>query len=482
MRKTDKADSVLSPIAGRWQVPMFLLGLSVFAAGMGKMAVEHQPRTFAEELSMARKLREGGALPRASAFLMHLLNEKNREPLQRATLHLELAEVIHQAEFSIEVHDPRNVEAVILNTDAALRYGAELDASNWAALGDAYRWSDQVEAATTAYETALSLRSRRPDRLHRAIAELMANQESPSREDVVVHIDAILGDESASPNNYLWAVEQRIAAHLDRGDPAAAMHIVTTAKSRLVGTEFLPVVSFSEALTLREAGLRDEAVDLLKSLREEWGVRDELWARAGHLLGKMELEDARPQSALTYFEDVLKSFQSGRVHEMCQLGRAESLAQLERFEEALGVFRMVRDVFRSPRTRPAIDRDEVRLRLTRTCDELSQNNRWALSVAYLETALDMVDPEDTSLRIWYLSRLATSLKELGERRQRDRDTAGKIAAREYRQYFERAAKVCFELAQLTFSEDQTSAEWVEKAATYLGQAGQTERMIKTLHP
>lgn len=459
---------------------MFLVGLSVFAAGMGKMAMDHRPRSFNEEMAIARALRESEAYPRASAYLMHLLNEKKHEPLERAMLHLELARVIHRAELSVVVHDPRNVDAIILNTDEALKYGVDLDAPNWVAVGDAYRWSYQTEAAVTAYEAALALKARRPDRLHRAIVELGTALRPDDGEELAAHVDAVLDDEGASPDNYLWAVERRVAEHLDRGDPASAMHVVTVAKSRLTGTEYLPVVSYSEAITLRDAGLRDEAVELLKSLREEWGIRDELWARAGYLLGSMELEESRPQSALTQFEDVLKSFQSGDAHEQCLLGRAESLARLERFEEALDVFRSVRDVVRARRTHPAIDRDKVRLGMTQICDELSQHNRWALSVSYLETALDLVSPEDTSLQVWYLSRLATSLKELGEQRFRERGAGKKSGAGEYKQYFERAANVCFELAQLTFSNDQTSAEWMEKAATHLGRAGQTDRMIETL--
>lgn len=480
MSRAKTHDSILSPISGRWQIPLFLIGTSAFAAGMGKMVLDHHPMSFDEELRIAQKLRDGGELPRASAFLMFLLNEKKHEPIQRAKLHLELAHVIHKAEASLHAHDPRNVEAIVLNTDEAIRDGVEPQAHDWAAVGDAYRWSSQLKAAVKAYQIAIERNVKRPDRLHRAIVELKQAIKGGKAEGVEKHIDAILGDQTASPDNYLWAVERKVRELLDRGDPAAAMHVVTEAKRQLAGTEYLPVVSYSEALTLRNAGLRDEAIDLLHSLREEWGVRDELWARAGMLLGKMEQEDARPQSALSYYEDVLKSFQDGDIHEICTLGRAECMASLERFDEALDVFRKVRDIVRNHNAQRSIDRENVRMGMTRICDELARRKRWALSIEYLETALDLVDGEDGSLRVWYLSRLATALNELGERHLKEQETGDKVPAGRFKEDFERAAKICFELAQLTFTNDEASAEWMEKAATYLGQAGQTDQMIHTL--
>lgn len=480
MSKSKKSKSTPSAMTGRWQIPLFILGITIFAGGIGKAALDYRPSTFEEQLANVRVLRIRGQLPRASAYLMYLLNEKEHTPLQKSELHLELAQVIYLAEARMTVHDPRNVEAVILNLDEALRHGAEPKGQDWVAVADAYRWSGRFKPAVAAYLSALDLKAERPDRLHRNVVELKLAQDIGTQEDIAAHIDAILDDQGASPDNYLWAVERSVQDLLRRGDPASAMHVITVAKTRLCGTEYLPIVSFSEALALRHAGLREEAIELLTSLREEWGIRDELWARAGYLLGVMEKEDARPQSALGYFDDVLKSFETGAIHDQCLLGRAECLASLDRYEEGLQAFREVKSLVTRGESHPTIDAGSIRQGMTRTCDELTRRQLWSLSAAYLETAMQLVDPDDTTLRIWYLSRLATSLREMGERVQKQKGSANGEQSGRFKDYFVRAADVCFELSQLTFANDQTSAKWMEQAATDLGDAGETDRMIQTL--
>jgi tetratricopeptide (TPR) repeat protein len=317
---------IRATLSGRWQLPSFVLGACLLVTGIRHDVRQHHAVAFEEEIARVQCLQAAGATERASAYLLNLLAKPDRSPIQRAAYHRLLAEAIYWVESEFTLHNASNVAAITAHFEKALRGGGRLSAENWASLGDAYRWANQDGPATDAYNEALKQRPPHADRVRRDLVEIQLAR-GAMNPDLLTHINAILADGAASPGNYVWALERKVQSLLERGNAASAMSLIEQAQARLAGTEERPAVRYLGALCLRDVGLCGEAEQSLHALRDEWRSRDELWGKAGWLLGRLQQEDQRPQAALSFYGDVLRSFQSGDLRSRA-LGRAECLAAL----------------------------------------------------------------------------------------------------------------------------------------------------------
>ena len=192
--------------------------------------------------------------------------------------------------------------------------------------------------------------------------------------------------------------------------------LVEDGKKRLAGTSEIIALDYLGALCLRRAGRRNEAETKVRSLRNNWTARDDLWGKAGWLLGKLQQDEARPQAALSFYEDVLAAFQSGPIHDACQFGRAECLVMLERHERALGVFQALKNkvlpgqaslpsnqraknhgIANGPTGR-VLDLDLLRTTLTTIAESRLQSSDRRLGVQYLQLALSLLPKSDKEQR------------------------------------------------------------------------------------
>ncbi len=479
MSESAPVPSVQAAIRGRWQIPALLLGLSVFAAGLGRMISNAVEESFAEQIEKVHLLRATGELTRASAYLLKLLQQPDRSAIERGRLHQELATTIYAAERPLKRHDPGNVSALISNFKKAVHLGVEPTVDEWIAIGDAYLWSKQEAEAVESYRLALRHKPGRPDVLRRRLVELQLREGNPLSLEMISAVEAILKDPAASPENYLWALERQVMRLQAAGDAAAAMSLVAAARNRLAGTEQLLAVRYVEALCLNEAGLAAEAEEALRVLREDWPTRDELWAKTGWLLGRIQQEEDRPQAALSFYEDVLRTFQTGRVNELCTAGQAECLAALGRHRRALQEFGQLRDRFLQGDPPKAIDRQAFRSSATLIGENLWASGDLKLGLDFLQIAMDLVDVTDARLRVHYLSRLAMGCSEMAKRAAEDVPQDDKTTRRA-RRLNARAAELYGTLASLQSSDDAAATRWLEEAATSYELAGMPRELSQTL--
>lgn len=466
---------IRASLAGRWQVPALAAGVALLSLGIGRMAADRQILSFDQKLSLAHQLRDADALTRASAYLLELLGREELTPEQRGVVHAELGTVIHRAESRLRRHDARNVSAIISHFEEANRLGVMPEPRQWVVLGDALRWAEQLPQATAAYRQALKAGIGAPDRLRRRIGQWELDRAGEMTPEALVEIDAILSDTSALPSNYLWALERKVESLLLRGDATGAMLLVGAARERLKGTEELLAVSLSEALCLRDAGLQMEAEALLRGLREEWAFHDELWARSGYLLGRLQQEDGRPQAALSYFEEVLRAFREGEVHDQCMLGRAECLATLGRYEGALALFVELGDRARGQGLSRGVDVDSIRVATSTIAELLLQEGRAELAVGYLEVAQNLAPPGNRHLQAHYVSRRAVALGEMALAAANDGESAAQAA-----ELHARSADAYLSLAQLVSLDESAAAAALEQAADHFELAGKPDLMRHAL--
>jgi tetratricopeptide (TPR) repeat protein len=480
------------PAGGRWQIPLLGMGLVLLGIGLYRIAAAYVPVTFEEEVSRVTRLHEAGMLLRANAYILDLLKDEKRPPEQRAELHRLLARTVYKAESVLQEHPRQNTKSILQNFEMARRGGVRLIADDWVALGDAYVWSDNETEAISSYREALRDYPDRPDRIRRKLVELQLRSATGFSPEALADLDAILDGEarppavegeasaptsSASPVNYFWALEYKVEWLLDQDNTAQARELVDAAKERLSGTGELLALSYLDALCLHREGHPVESETVLRSLLNDWTAHDTLWAKANLLLGRLQQADDRPQAALSFYDDIMRSFVSGEIYDACVLGRAECLAALQEFEESLVVFARLKDLVPAKGRHRYLDRDAIRTTIMTLGESLLQQSRLELSVQYMELASALTDSSATELRAHYVLRIADSLVRMAREAKAEPDGQGRDRADEL---LARAGEMYVSLADLQASDEEASARALESAAASFDAAGLTDRQIEVL--
>lgn len=470
--------SFRATMTGRWQIPALCVGICLLGSGLYRVVAAYELVTFEQQLDKVKLLLEHGALTRAGAYVDHLLGQNDLAAGQRGELHRLLVGIVYQAEARLRSHKPENAQAIVAQFHKAIVLGAAPDAEDVSALGHAYLWLGQRGEAESTLRRALNMGPDRPIPIRRMLAELEMQPDRPLSPSTLADLDAIVDDADASPGDYRWALEQKIKAELDDGQPADALSMVEQGKVRLAGTGESLALVYSEALCLWKTGRSQDAETLLRSFRNGWTAHDELWGRSGWLLGRLQQEDGRPQAAIAFFEDVLTSFQVGTLKDVCELGRAECLVDLGRHERALGVFQRLQPRLTDSAPGAALSRDAVRTTITTVGEALIRSGRPRLGLQYLELALGLVDSSNDVLRSQYASRIAAGLVDLAHAKRRGAPSAtsdGEAAI-----LFAKAAEMYLSKAALRPLDEDAAAASLESAADNFDEAGLTDRAVKTL--
>lgn len=487
MSTPDKQPTLRETLARRWQIPALALGLVLLGGGLGRTVWGHNPRAFGDDLAAIEQLRQARHFPRANLFLLDLLAKPDRPVEERIQLHRELVKTIHQAEAGVARHAPGNLDAIYVNFNAIRKLGGEPTAEDWVRVADAFRWAEETGASVNAYRQALLLGPPRPDSIRRRVIELRTGAGGELGGDAVAELDAILDDEQASLANSAWALELRVELLFDQGRVPEARSLIAGFESRLSQTSAGAVLPYLDALCLSHMGLPDEAEVKLRTLRNQSSRRDELWAKAGWLLGRLQQRDDRPQAALSFYDEVLRNFDSGRLHDACLFGRAESLSTLGRHARALETFSVLKDRVLAEPGHRYLDRDSLRTVVAVVGDSLLASvgdrehpetaSRRELAIRYFRLALELVQPsEEEKLAPALLVKIGEGLRAMAEASPVGPDGDVDRGLR----LLEEAGATFVELSRAIRGDGEASAQAAWQAIDSFDAAGRRDRVIELL--
>lgn len=463
-----------------WQIPALAIGLLMLGGGIARMALGHQPVTFENQIRNIRLLREAGALQRVNAYLLDLLRRPELTDPQRAELHRQLMGVIYQADRPLQVHTPENARAIINNFRKAAHYGLTPSAEDWLTAADAHAWLAEWLEATAAYRQALARSVSRPDHVRRLLLQAHLESGKPITAEEVPDLDGILEDPAAAPGNYLWALDRKTRWLLDEGDATSALALVQAGQTRLEGTADRLALRYYEALCRCGGGTRysEEAETLLRSLLNEWPVRDDLWGDATWLLGRMQQIDERPQEALSYYDSILESFQTGDLTDASRLARAECLAALDRYQRAFEEFAGLKGRLLQTRQHTYLDRQAVRATVGGIGANLLFDGVLPLAIEYLRLALELTTADEEEARQQYRTQIALGLTKLGRRMLAEQTDAAQQA--QGQDLLMEAADLYLALSQYQRQDEPSFSRSVEAAVGIFDRLGRTDDVVKVL--
>jgi len=474
-------------LAGKWQVPLVACALVLLGVGLVRMRPDQQEVSFDTHVKGVEALMSGRFYTEAAELIKSLLEEE-RSDEEVAQLRRLMARTNFAAEQSSAEHHSDNAKRVIYNHSQATQRGLPPTAEDVGQVAVAYEWLGRPDKAVEQYRRALNLGPAQPNRIRRRLIELLGIMPEVSSDRVVAEIDALLTHCQDEPADLVWAVERKAELLLGQGRLDEARELLAGTRRRIADNSLAGQLDYLAALTDFHAGDYDEAERLVRQLRARLSVSDELSAKSGWLLGRLDYQQDRPQYALSAFDDVLASFASGPYVAACMLGRAECLAALERYDEAAEAYKEVVALLRRRRHGRLVDGAAVRTSLTGLYYDLRARERAVEALGFIELALRLADRQDLEKLTWYLGVVARLHEELARQARNQADQLGgeqhhaasaNLLA-EARQHFGEAAKTWLELAKVNTLRDAIAEDATWQAADDFDLAGETASVIEIL--
>ncbi|MBI4579090.1 MAG: tetratricopeptide repeat protein, partial [Planctomycetes bacterium] len=482
-RAVDRLTVAAAELSGRWQIPLMVVALTLLGVSVWRLRPQPKPPSFDQLFAQAAALKEAGLHEEASKAAEALLADPARTPQERVKLHRLLAEVIFAYESGNAVHGPANCRRIIENSDKSLLAGEEFEADAHHMRGLAREWLGQTGEAVVEYRQALAKGVKDPWAARQHVIELRRLDKSITTEQLHEELEAFMSGADVPRELQFWAAEQKIKSYAATGRHDQAEKFLADHSRLFEDSRWKNGYDYLRALVGYHVGRHDEAERLLRSLRERVVPGDPLYAQTGWLLGSILEQQGAPEYALSLFIEVLDKTVPSPSRTACLFGRAECLAETERFAESLKTFE---EVIRLSTENPLIaqvDLKDVRESVTAWYQTLYLTGNRERAMAYLKLAARLAPPSDASMQAIYAKRVADLAMELG-RAALVRAAEGKTDADSHRQtahkYLTQSGEEYLRLAKLEGVDIQgtTAAMW--QAAETLDLAGERTRMVGVL--
>jgi tetratricopeptide (TPR) repeat protein len=491
-------------LAHQWQIPLLLIAVPLFIWSLLHLRPEPTPPTFGDQVDHLERLLRGRLYEPAVVDAEALLKAADRSPLESARLQCIIAEAVYQAESPRSTHNPENAERIIRNYLRAEENGLTLSGKAHQQAAAAWEWLGNSEQALDEYSLAMLSGPQDFFKVQRRIMHLKNKLGLLPEQEHLRLLEGYLARAGENPGELIWALGEKIDLLSERGDVAGARRLLAEHGPALVGRPEHRRVEFLDALLLFREGRYDDAERALRALRAKLELRDEIYAQATCLLGRLNLQDGRPYEALTFFNDVLDSYTSGPFLAASLLGAAETEASLRRFGVSAEHYRQLIDMLPFRFESNLINEEIIRSSLTALYESLRQRGDLTEALTFIELATKFIDEADEKTQAVYLVRLADAHAALGEQYknqarslgqsgteregvQPDRDlvepetgAAGADPAGLSREHFIGAAETYLMLAERQANKEGLATGALWKASEYYDKAGETAKVVDVL--
>jgi len=486
----------LERLSSAWQIPLFVFSAAMLVAGLLELRPAVPVLTFEERLETARLLQQSGQYALASKTLAELLTDADLAPVQRASVHRMLGQTIWLAESSRRLHDPENAKRIIKNYETALALTGALVADEWYRVAQAADWLGQVDKAVEAYRKALALGFSDRAPVRKRLIELMLSKQQRDWAEIDEQIETLLAEASDRPEILVEAAKWKVHRCLATGRRAEAQRTLDALTKRLDIPPWSYHLEYLRALLAFYQDRLAEAEASLRALRSHLRRSDPLYGQAGWLLGRISLAEDRPQIALSFFEEVVRT-QAGSEYWLASIvGKAEALAALHRYAEAANAYQQAIDALRRFKGSLLVDRAVIRESLRSLAWVLSQTGRPDEALPFVASAITVASGEPSEVigslleleaRIHLqiaknCESVAAALRSPGvsaATMPTSRPSPESLEERA-RRHYEQAGETMLRLAQISVFRPELAEESVWRAAVCFDKAGLIDKSIRTL--
>lgn len=480
MSDTPAKQNLLARVAGHWQMPLLIFSVVLLVTGIWRLRPEPKPPTFEELIGEAIALADAGFYTEASDHIEKLLAAPERLSEERMRLHELMAHVIYAHESGNLVHGEGNAKRILIHSDLAVTEGATHDATMHQIRAAAWEWLRRPAEALAEYKDALAKNPEEPWRLRRRILEIRRSIGGMSAARLHEELDAFIAAPDVGDELRYWAAEQKVdlLGREERTDDAE--RFLTEHADQFIGTSYQDPFDYLRGLTWYHAGRLEDAERLLRTLRDRVSPADPVYARAGWLLGRILQRQEAPEPALAFYDDVIATAPPGPYRAAALLGRAETLATLQRFDASVDAYEALIRLTTDNPYDMLVDLREIRDSTTERYHELLARGHRAEALAYLKLAARLVPPADVEKQAIYAQWQADLAFSLGQQAKTEASRGDEEAPERARDYLREAGEQFLRVAKYTSLDAERSSEATWRAADAFDEAGERERVAEVL--
>ena len=474
---------------GKWQLPLFATSLAALSGAVVLLRPDPSDLSFDEAADTLDTLVTGGLYERAVELGEIVLDREDCVGAECAPIHLQVA----RARFGVVNRrgggDPETGDRVVDHYREAASHKQPLTASDFEHLGRALEWSGQFKSALEWYEEAVKSGHARAMDLRKHIIALTRDELDAPPERIGELVDAFLEDlDHHRLDLRLWALEEKLHVLDERGKVARGEELLNENTGWFAASDLKQHFDFLQAWVLYKTRRFDEAEALLRSVRNQVERHDEEDAMTGWLLGHVVMRDGGPQrplEALSFFRDVLDRHTTGPYAAASRVGLAESLAMLERHDEAAVAYQVAIEDIEAFGGDRLVDLDVLRTSLAVAAETERRAGHLRSALSYARLGADLADRERVEQAVVHLRQLARIASQYADELHRDEvrrreegiftDEAPSDSSRDI---YAEAASTYAELAEIDVADDRRAAESSWQAAELYTKAGDRGRAME----
>ena len=388
----------LQALSSKWQIPLLAVSVVLFLAGLFHLRPAVPEVTVDDLLREVRLALQAERFEQASQALTSLLNGKTElTDRQRAIAHRMLAETIWQAESSRTTHDPEHARRILANFLVARQYGDPVQDADYVKLAQAADWMGDFAQALDSYDKALTRQGADRVSILQRLVEILLSQAKRDWPRIDGYIEQLIAEASARPDALLRAVQWRMQRLLADDNVEAAKALIKAVESRLDVPPWSYHLQYFQALLLYRQDQLEAAEARLRALQARLRRSEPLYAQAGWLLGRINYTENRPEIALSFYDEIVRTHAGTEYWLASLLGKAEALAGLNRYAAAAESYEHAIEAFRRSQGSLLLDEHAIRQSLRTLAMLLSQQGRPLEALPFVQIAERLVPPDDNDL-------------------------------------------------------------------------------------
>jgi tetratricopeptide (TPR) repeat protein len=485
-RKPGRLAGWTSELRGRWQIPLLVIALGGLGVSVWSLRPQEPPKSpaarFEELLGQGVALKEAARYEEASKHVESLLADTASTPAQQVRLHRLMLDIIYAYESGNSVHGPNNCRRLIEHSDRSVLAGESFDAQTHHIRALAREWMGQMAEAVVEYGQALAKGIERPWSVRQHLVQLRRLIGDISPEKLHAELDSFLSSPDVPLDRQFWAAETKMELYAAQNRHDLAGKFLADNLDRFAESRWRMEYDYLRALAASHTGQDQEAERLVRHLRDEVAPGNPLYAQATWLLGTIMQRSGAPEHALSLFEDVLRNTVASPSRAACLLGRAECLAEMERYSESLETFREVIRVATGDPVNAQIDLKAVRESARVWYQSTYQAGRREDALEFLEFAANLAPSADTAVQVSFSEVLAGLHLELGKSAMQETGSrAGSgVDGDRARTHLVAAGQEYLRLAKLSQADPSVAISAIWRAASSFDLAGERSRMVNVL--
>ncbi len=408
----------LRELADRWQIPVLVLSVLLAALGIHHIIASQKSKSIEQYIAACDEFFSQQKYLQAAKLCAILLEDDNLKPNQRAHLESLLAQIFFIKEKELDTHSPKRL-AIILKHLKRVAEIRELDANECFMLGYVCSWQKKYDKAAEYFKCVLSKdkkidNTKRIETLKQLVKILPRTNKYNNEKEYVAILDKLYNVKGLSERDFVWVLSLKTELLFKSGKFSQAVKLLRNALKRVKNEADKLELEYSLALGEYYQKHLDVAEPALRDILNRLHSRGELDAKVTVLLGRICLDDYRPEESLAFFKQVIKAHPLSDYHLEALLYKGQAEIMLHRFDDALASYKECFSLLEQLGNNRLVSKKDILASLDKVSQSLADKGELAEAVLFAELQLNHIDKQNFPIRNVLMLRIADWYYQLAE--------------------------------------------------------------------